>query len=105
MLSREAQLVAAVAALQRGLSAARREADGSVSTTKYMQARIGERCRHDVVASATGTNIQFLANTVHEVFSRFTRHPEQVSRCDLLYFNTGVNCAPDHVGFSAHPLC
>jgi len=28
-----------VAALQRGLSAARREADGSVSTTKYMQAR------------------------------------------------------------------
>ena len=31
--------MAAVAALQRGLSAARREADGSISTTKYMQAR------------------------------------------------------------------
>ncbi len=38
LLGREAQLEAAVAALQRGLSAARREADGSVNTTKYMQA-------------------------------------------------------------------
>ena len=44
-LGREAQLEAAVAALQRGLAAARREADGSISTTKHMQVRAPSVCR------------------------------------------------------------
>ena len=61
--SREAQLEAAVAALQRGLSAARREADGSVSTTKYMQARghtldrrpsMSSRCQLDMLHDWSG---------------------------------------------------
>lgn len=39
----EAQLVATVAALQKALERTRKEADGAISTTKYMQVNAGPR--------------------------------------------------------------